>query len=32
MDFAFDDWRKLHRQSGRLECYLTPKLLGTAST
>jgi hypothetical protein len=27
MDFAFDDWRKLHRQSGRLEHFVTPKLL-----
>ena len=27
MDFAFDDWRKLHRQSGRLERVVTPKLL-----
>jgi phosphohistidine phosphatase len=27
MDFAFDDWRKLRRQSGRLERYVTPKVL-----
>ena len=27
MDFAFDDWRNLHRQSGRLERFVTPKLL-----
>jgi phosphohistidine phosphatase len=27
MDFAFDDWHNLHRQSGRLERYVTPKLL-----
>ena len=27
MDFAFDDWQKLHRQSGRLERVVTPKLL-----
>jgi phosphohistidine phosphatase len=27
MNFAFDDWRKLHRQSGRLERFVTPKLL-----
>ena len=31
MDFAFDDWRNLHRQSGRLERFVTPKLLGAAS-
>jgi phosphohistidine phosphatase len=31
MDFAFDDWRKLHRQSGRLERFVTPKLLEVAS-
>jgi phosphohistidine phosphatase len=31
MDFAFDDWRSLHRQSGRLERFVTPKLLGAAS-
>jgi phosphohistidine phosphatase len=31
MDFAFDDWHKLHRQSGRLEHYVTPKLLEVAS-
>jgi phosphohistidine phosphatase len=31
MDFAFDDWHKLHRQSGRLECFVTPKLLEAAS-
>jgi phosphohistidine phosphatase len=30
MDFAFDDWRKLHRQSGRLERLVTPKLLEVA--
>jgi phosphohistidine phosphatase len=31
MDFAFDDWRKLHQQSGRLEHFVTPKLLEVAS-
>jgi phosphohistidine phosphatase len=31
MDFTFDDWHKLHRQSGRLEHYVTPKLLEVAS-
>ena len=30
MDFAFDDWRDLHRQSGRLERVVTPKLLEAA--
>ncbi len=30
MDFAFDDWRNLHRQSGRLERVVTPKLLEAA--
>jgi phosphohistidine phosphatase len=27
IDFAFDDWRKLHRQSGRLERFVSPKSL-----
>jgi phosphohistidine phosphatase len=31
IDFAFDDWHKLHRQSGRLERFVTPKLLEAAS-
>jgi phosphohistidine phosphatase len=31
-DFAFDDWRELHRQSGRLERFVTPKLLQVASS
>jgi phosphohistidine phosphatase len=30
MDFAFDDWHKLHRQSGRLDHFVTPKLLEAA--
>jgi len=32
MDFAFDDWRNLHRQSGRLERFVSPKLLEAASS
>jgi phosphohistidine phosphatase len=31
IDFAFDDWSKLHPQSGRLERYVTPKSLEAAS-
>lgn len=27
IDFAFDDWRRLHPQSGRLERFVTPKSL-----
>ena len=27
IDFAFDDWSKLHAQSGRLERFVTPKSL-----
>lgn len=27
IDFPFDDWSKLHPQSGRLERFITPKLL-----
>ena len=27
IDFAFDDWRQLRREAGRLERYVTPKLL-----
>jgi len=27
IDFAFDDWSKLHPQSGRLERFVTPKSL-----
>ncbi|MGB8039412.1 MAG: histidine phosphatase family protein, partial [Pseudolabrys sp.] len=27
IDFAFDDWSKLHRQSGRLERFVSPKAL-----
>ena len=32
MDFAFDDWRNLHRRSGRLERFVIPKLLEAASS
>lgn len=31
IDFAFDDWSKLHPQSGRLERFVTPKSLDAAS-
>lgn len=31
LDFAFDDWRKLHPQSGRLERFVSPKWLDTAT-
>jgi phosphohistidine phosphatase len=31
VDFAFDDWGKLHPQSGRLERFVTPKSLSTAA-
>ena len=31
IDFAFDDWSKLHPQSGRLERFVTPKSLETAT-
>ncbi len=31
IDFAFDDWSKLHPQSGRLERFVTPKSLEAAS-
>lgn len=31
IDFAFDDWSKLHPQSGRLERFVTPKALETAA-
>jgi phosphohistidine phosphatase len=27
IDFAFDEWAKLHPQSGRLERFITPKSL-----
>lgn len=31
IDFAFDDWSKLHPQSGRLERFVTPKSLDTVA-
>ena len=31
IDFAFDDWGKLHPQSGRLERYVSPKSLEAAA-
>ena len=31
IDFAFDDWSKLHPQSGRLERFVSPKSLGAAT-
>jgi len=32
IDFAFDDWGKLHPQSGRLERFVTPRSLEAAPT
>ena len=31
IDFAYDDWSKLHPQSGRMERFVTPKSLDPAS-
>jgi phosphohistidine phosphatase len=31
IDFAFDDWSELHDNAGRLERYVTPRLIGAAS-
>ncbi len=31
IDFAFDDWARLHPQSGRLERFVSPKSLETAA-
>jgi phosphohistidine phosphatase len=31
IDLAFDDWSKLHRHGGRLERYVTPKLVAAAT-
>jgi phosphohistidine phosphatase len=31
VDFAFDDWGKLHKQSGRLDRFVSPKLLKVAA-
>jgi len=32
VDFAFDNWNKLHPQSGRLERFVSPKTLEAATT
>jgi phosphohistidine phosphatase len=31
VDFAFDEWSKLHPQSGRLERFISPKTLDSAA-
>jgi phosphohistidine phosphatase len=31
IDLAFDDWSKLHRHAGRLERFVTPKLIAAAT-
>jgi phosphohistidine phosphatase len=31
IDFAFDDWRKLHRRAGRLDRFVTPRSLTDAT-
>ena len=31
IDFVFDDWSKLHPQSGRLERFVSPKTLDAAA-
>jgi phosphohistidine phosphatase len=31
IDFAFDDWRKLHRRAGRLDRFVTPRSLASAT-
>jgi phosphohistidine phosphatase len=31
MDFAFDDWSRLHLRCGRLERFVTPKSLASAA-
>jgi phosphohistidine phosphatase len=31
IDFALDDWRKVHPDGGRLERFVSPKLLATAT-
>jgi phosphohistidine phosphatase len=31
IDLAFDDWSRLHRHSGRLERYVTPRLIAAAT-
>jgi phosphohistidine phosphatase len=31
IDFAIDDWRKLHARSGRLDRFVAPRMLGRAT-
>ena len=31
IDFAYDDWQKLHRQAGRLDRFVTPRSLADAT-
>jgi phosphohistidine phosphatase len=31
IDFAFDDWSKLHEHAGRLERFVTPRVISGAS-
>jgi phosphohistidine phosphatase len=31
IDLAFDDWSRLHLHSGRLERYITPRLIAAAT-
>jgi phosphohistidine phosphatase len=31
IDFAFEDWSKLHERAGRLERFITPRMIGGAS-
>jgi phosphohistidine phosphatase len=31
IDLAFDDWSRLHRHAGRLERFVTPKLIAAAT-
>jgi phosphohistidine phosphatase len=31
LDLAFDDWSRLHPQSGRLERFVSPRLIGAAT-
>ena len=31
IDLAFDDWSKLHANAGRLERFVSPRLIGAAS-
>jgi hypothetical protein len=31
IDLAFDDWSRLHRHSGRLERFVTPRLIAAAT-